>query len=244
MKVLLSFLVLMGMVACSGSKSTNEAEQSADGQVEEDFGDDFAEDFSEDGGEDMAAGDDLGGDDLGGDDFLSESSDDDFLVGDGSDEVGGALDGGQVETQPIQIDQTASEPMMGNPGEMAEHVVNPNETLMLIAFKIYGDYNKWKDLASWNQGKLGPNNSIKAGMRVSYQVPAQAFQWNPNGNPYLIKSGDTLGTISRDTYGSMGYWRNIWDNNRPMIKDPNKIYAGFTLYTPIIEGRGVANSNI
>ena len=29
-------------------------------------------------------------------------------------------------------------------------------------------------------------------------------------------------------------------NNKPLIKNPNKIYAGFTIYTPIIEGREVA----
>ncbi len=238
MKVLLSFLILLGMVACSGSKSTNEADQSStEGQVEEDFGDDFADDFAE-GGDDFAED----GDDFANDDFLSEPNDDDFLSGDSSDDIAG---GGQPETQPqIQIDQSGSAPMMGNPGEMAEHTVYPNETLMLIAFKIYGNYNKWKDLAAWNQGRLGPNYSVKAGMKIQYQVPAQQFVWNPAGNPYLIKRGDTLGTISRDTYGSMEFWRNIWDNNKPMIKDPNKIYAGFTLYTPIIDGRGVANSSI
>ena len=62
-----------------------------------------------------------------------------------------------------------------------------------------------------------------------------------DGNPYLIKSGDTLGKISNTTYGTIKYWKNIWNNNKPLIKDPNKIFAGFTIYTPLIEGRDVAN---
>ena len=60
----------------------------------------------------------------------------------------------------------------------------------------------------------------------------------------VIKRGDTLGTISSDTYGTMKFWRNIWDNNRPLIKDPNVIFAGFTIYTPILQARDVAFEDI
>jgi nucleoid-associated protein YgaU len=42
--------------------------------------------------------------------------------------------------------------------------------------------------------------------------------------------GETLGTISSDKYGTPVKWRKIYDNNRPLIKNPNTIYAGFTLY--------------
>ena len=115
---------------------------------------------------------------------------------------------------------------------------------MIIAFKIYGDYDRWRDLARWNSGKVGPNHSISRGMQIQYEVPNQKFVWNPEGNPYLIRSGDTLGTISRDKYGTTAYWKNIWQNNTPLIKNPNRIFAGFTIYTPLIEGRGVANSDI
>jgi nucleoid-associated protein YgaU len=31
------------------------------------------------------------------------------------------------------------------------YTVQANETLMLIAFKLYGDYSKWKEIASLNQ---------------------------------------------------------------------------------------------
>ncbi len=51
-----------------------------------------------------------------------------------------------------------------------------------------------------------------------------------NGERYLIKRGDTLGTISGDVYGTRAKWKKLWENNRQLIKDPNKIYAGFSLY--------------
>jgi nucleoid-associated protein YgaU len=70
------------------------------------------------------------------------------------------------------------------------------------------------------------------------------FSWAPEGNKYLIKVGDSLGIISDTTYGTSKYWKNIWTNNKPLIKDPNRIYAGFTIFTPIIEGREVANDSL
>ena len=58
-----------------------------------------------------------------------------------------------------------------------------------------------------------------------------------------LRTGDTLGKISNNVYGTFSKWQSIWNNNRPLIKDPNKIYAGFTLYY-LEDGRDVASSEI
>ena len=50
------------------------------------------------------------------------------------------------------------------------------------------------------------------------------------GLPYLIKEGDSLASISLDKYETLNKWRYIYNNNKPLIKDPNLIFAGFTLY--------------
>lgn len=110
-----------------------------------------------------------------------------------------------------------------------EYTVQKNETLMLIAFKLYGDYNLWRNLANKNPGVM-KNGLIPAGAKIKYNLPSQAFDWSPQGNPYLIRTGDTLGGISGSVYGTVKKWKSIWDNNKPLIKDPNRIYAGFTLY--------------
>jgi len=65
-------------------------------------------------------------------------------------------------------------------------------------------------------------------MRISWESPASAMEHN--GEQYLIVFGDTLGKISSKVYGSMGKWKMIWENNKRLIRDPNKIYAGFYLY--------------
>jgi nucleoid-associated protein YgaU len=109
----------------------------------------------------------------------------------------------------------------------------------MIAFKLYGDYGKWKSLANYNRETLKGSTVVTNGMTLKYMAPAEEFVWNPQGLPYLIRTGDTLGTVSKTVYETPKKWKLIWDNNRPLIKDANKIFAGFTLYY-LESGRDVA----
>lgn len=113
-------------------------------------------------------------------------------------------------------------------GEMREYVVQEGETLMMIAFHIYGDYAKWKDLQNWNQDVS--SHKLSSGKVLHYEAPAREFSWNPAGLPYLVKRGDSLGSISDKKYGTVERWSDIYENNQPLIKDPDLIFAGFTLY--------------
>lgn len=142
--------------------------------------------------------------------------------------------------EAMMTDTSGNTPIIDGFGELRNYTVQKNETLMLIAFKIYGDYSRWREIAQMNSAVLNGGTSVTEGMSLQYNAPATEFVWNPEGNPYLIKSGDTLGTISQDVYETTARWRNIWDNNKPLIKDPNRIFAGFTIYTPILDGRDVA----
>ena len=136
---------------------------------------------------------------------------------------------------------TEAAPVVTNePGTMKQYTVQKNETLMMIAFKLYGDYGRWKEIANQNRDALKGTTVVRDGMTLNYMAPAEEFIWNPQGNPYLIRTGDTLGGISKEVYATVKKWKLIWENNRPLIKDPNKIYAGFTIYT-LENGREVAN---
>ncbi len=113
-------------------------------------------------------------------------------------------------------------------GEVATHTVKRGETLMQIAFQVYGDLSKWRTLKELNN--LASSSSLHSGMKLKYYKPESPFVWNPSGTPYLIKDGDTLGIISSNVYRTPKKWKTIWENNKPLIKNPNLIYAGFTLY--------------
>ena len=115
-------------------------------------------------------------------------------------------------------------------GTIKTYRVQKGETLMQVAFKLYGDISKWKEIKSLNNDKLTNNSSLKTNAELKYRAPAAPFVWNPTGTPYLIKNGETLGTISNTVYSTPKKWKAIWENNKPLIQNPNVIYAGFTLY--------------
>lgn len=131
-----------------------------------------------------------------------------------------------------------SENANSDAGKVMSYKVQKGETLMQIAFKIYGDVSKWKDIKQMNDSKLSKNSALRSNMELKYTAPEKVFVWNPEGTPYMIKTGETLGTISNSVYQSPKKWKTIWENNKPLIKNPNVIYAGFTLY---YKGSDMAN---
>ncbi|QJI32182.1 peptidoglycan-binding protein LysM [Pseudomonas sp. ADAK18] len=48
----------------------------------------------------------------------------------------------------------------------------------------------------------------------------------------VVKSGDTLSAISLAVYGNANQYNKIFEANKPMLKDVNKIYPGQTLRIP------------
>ena len=50
---------------------------------------------------------------------------------------------------------------------------------------------------------------------------------------YTVQSGDTLGKIAADHYGDAGKYMVIFEANRPMLSDPDKIYPGQSLRIPV-----------
>ena len=113
--------------------------------------------------------------------------------------------------------------------EILEYQTKKNETLMLVAFSIYGDYRKWRELYSLNKDVLGDSYDLSHRPILKYKKPLRPYT-PPMGNPYLIKSGDSLSLISKKVYGDWREWPAIHKNNPQQIRDPNLIFAGFTLY--------------
>jgi nucleoid-associated protein YgaU len=143
-----------------------------------------------------------------------------------------------VEESIPEIKSEVTASTFSDSGEVKTYTVKKGETLMQIAFKLYGDISKWKDIMAMNSEKLTNNSSLMANTSLKYRAPETPFVWNPSGTAYMIKNGETLGTISNTVYATPKKWKNIWENNKPLIKNPNVIYAGFTLYYP---GASMAN---
>ena len=54
----------------------------------------------------------------------------------------------------------------------------------------------------------------------------------PESRMYTVKSGDTLSKISKEVYGDTNQYNKIFEANKPLLSDPNKIYPGQVLRIP------------
>ncbi|MEP6657810.1 MAG: peptidoglycan-binding protein LysM [Betaproteobacteria bacterium] len=54
----------------------------------------------------------------------------------------------------------------------------------------------------------------------------------PEATYYTVVSGDTLSKIAKSQYGDANAYNKIFEANKPMLKDPNKIYPGQKLRIP------------
>ncbi len=124
----------------------------------------------------------------------------------------------------------ATPPSPAGSGQFDNYTVAAGDTLMKIAFETYGDLYRWKSIAEANKDTIKNPNSIPAGTVLKVEKPVTAVTIERNGDKYEIKKGDTLGTISADVYGTKAKWKKLYENNKQLIHDPNKIYAGFFLY--------------
>jgi nucleoid-associated protein YgaU len=49
---------------------------------------------------------------------------------------------------------------------------------------------------------------------------------------YVVVSGDSLSKIAKREYGNANEWNRIFEANRDILKDPNKIFPGQKLKIP------------
>ena len=54
----------------------------------------------------------------------------------------------------------------------------------------------------------------------------------PESQMHTVVSGDTLSKIAKKYYGDAGKYPVIFEANKPMLKDPDKIYPGQVLRIP------------
>jgi len=114
-------------------------------------------------------------------------------------------------------------------GESEDYTVQSGDTLMKIAYEHYGDLYRWKDIYNSNKDRISNPTNLTRGTVIKLEK-TDPVALERNGDKYLIHEGDTLGTISNDVYGIKTKWKRLWENNKQLIKDPNRIFAGFYLY--------------
>ena len=77
--------------------------------------------------------------------------------------------------------------------------------------------SRWSSAGSKSDGALGARE---------FAAPEAAAKY------YTVVSGDTLSKISKTQYGDANRYAIIFEANKPMLKDPDKIYPGQVLRIP------------
>jgi hypothetical protein len=114
--------------------------------------------------------------------------------------------------------------------DSVEYIIQENDTLMSIAYRLYGDYRKWRNINNINGGLLSELN-LKLGLKILVPTPNRSRKRKEkNGIPYVLQKGDTLRTVSTHAYQTPKHWKYIWNNNKSSIIDPDLIFEGFTVY--------------
>lgn len=113
------------------------------------------------------------------------------------------------------------------------YTVKSGDTLMKIAFTLYGDIDRWKDLQDWNSGKLRNGSALRRGMKLQYEAPMTAFEPEERAHSYVIQKGDTLANIADEVYGRKMKYKKLQRYNSKLIRNPNRIFAGFTIFYDI-----------
>jgi len=128
-----------------------------------------------------------------------------------------------------------TEPSSSGSGQMERYTVKSGDTLMKIAFSLYGDVERWKEIQELNSAALKGKETLRKGMQLRYEAPVETFSPDEHAKAYEIKKGDTLAGIADEVYGRKMKYRKLQGYNKQLIKNPNRIFAGFTIFYDITE---------
>jgi len=85
----------------------------------------------------------------------------------------------------------------------------------------------------WDEIKaVNPNWAQELIVDISVDATAQPTTAGSAERTYTVQSGDTLSKISKQFYGTANEYTKIFEANRDVLKDPNKISSGQTLKIP------------
>lgn len=130
------------------------------------------------------------------------------------------------EIPPEQLNKLRAKSIIENIKESGVEVEDLNvvvdgEKVTLRGKVKTQESNEKLTLVAGNQHGIG---SVDCQLEVVKPEPESTF--------YIVKPGDTLSKIAKRFYGSASKYPVIFEANKPMLTDPNKIYVGQNLRIP------------
>lgn len=156
----------------------------------------------------------------------------------------GVPEAARVDNPPVTARPEQARPREVEPSRV-RHTVAKDESLFKIAKRYLGDGNRWREIAAANEGKVGDDGSVRAGVTLvipSASAPAPSPQpqtprarpQDPSPNPvrYTVKKNDSLSEIAQKYLGTVKRMDEIIAANRGLIDDPDDIRVGMVLTIP------------
>ena len=129
----------------------------------------------------------------------------------------------------------ASVPTMGGLPEMGSkmhYIVQKGDTLGVIAEKIYGDKEQWREILQLtgmeNPDLIYPGEVVYYRLTESSQAFAAAYENTPKGE-MTVEVGDSLASLAQRIYGDPGQWQTLWRAN-DTINNPDRLEVGQIVY--------------
>lgn len=131
------------------------------------------------------------------------------------------------------------------------HHVRPGESLFRVSEKYYGTGHLWRELAAYNEGRVGENGSVRVGVTLrippeselgvatseevvaSEEIAARTRPAEPRYGEYTVRRGDTFGEISQRLMGTVRRADELLGLNSDVVRDKHLIRPGMVLRYPI-----------
>jgi nucleoid-associated protein YgaU len=104
------------------------------------------------------------------------------------------------------------------------------DSFTALAERFYGSTRHTALLLAANEGKSAYN--LQPGDRIWIPVEEPGKQSGVLGNHYVVEEGDNLSAIAGKVYGNPGAWNRIFEANRDLMSDPNRLKVGMRLRIP------------
>lgn len=117
-------------------------------------------------------------------------------------------------------------------GSKMAYIVQKGDTLSKLAKRIFGDQERWHDLAE--ASALSNPNRIYPGDVIYYQLDKVTVAFakdyeNLERKEVSVNEGETLSEVSQRVYGDPSAWKMLWRHN-DKISDPNHLQLGSIVY--------------
>ena len=115
------------------------------------------------------------------------------------------------------------------------HQVAPGESLWQISQKYYNDGYKWVEIAKVNN--LASPDLLEAGQALAIPeltvIPSTVSEEKTiPTSEYLVAQGDDLWKIAVRAYADGYQWTKIWEANKTVIANPDRVEVGTKMLLP------------